>query len=309
MFGSLRIRAKVLLLALAVAIPATIVLGTIGYVTGRAAIQQAKLDHLTSIRASKASQIESYFGQIRKQASTLSEDRMVVEAMRGLAAAFGDLEQQTLTTEQSNLLADYYETVFAPRLASLGPEAPMTSALLPTTRAGSCLQVRYIIENPNPPGRKDLLDAADDGYGSRYADLHGLYHPVLRSFQGTFGYHDLFLIDRSGNIVYSVFKETDFGTSLDNGPYSGSNLAEAFRAARDSEDADAVHLVDFASYVPSYGAPASFIASPIFDDGRPIGVLAFQMPVGEINRVMTGGGRWREDGLGESGETYLLGSS
>jgi len=52
MFGSLRIRAKVLLLALAVAIPATIVLGTIGYVTGRAAIQQAKLDHLTSIRAS-----------------------------------------------------------------------------------------------------------------------------------------------------------------------------------------------------------------------------------------------------------------
>jgi PAS domain S-box-containing protein len=305
MFEALRIRAKVLVMALAVAIPATVVVGAMGYVSGKAAIRQAKLDHLTSIRASKASQIESYFGQIRNQARTFSEDRMVVEAMRGLSGAFADFEGETPATGESERLADYYETVFGARLASLGPEAPAASALLPTTNAAAYLQARYIVENPNPAGRKDLLDTADDG--SRYADLHGVYHPVLRSFQSTFGYYDLFLIDRSGNIVYSVFKETDFGTNLEDGPYRDSNLANAFRSARDSEEPDAVHLVDFEAYVPSYGAPASFIASAIFDDGRPIGVLAFQMPVGEINRVMTGGGRWREDGLGESGETYLVG--
>ncbi len=305
MFGSVRIRAKVLILALAVAIPSTVVVGAIGYFSGKAAIRQAKLDHLTSIRASKSNQIEFYFRQIRNQARTFSEDRMVVEAMRGLASAFGDLGQEILTAGQSDVLADHYQTVFGSRLARLSPGLPAGLTFVPTAAAAAYLQAQYIVENPNPQGEKDQLEAAEDG--SRYADLHSLYHPVLRNFQSTFGYYDLFLIDLTGNIVYSVFKETDFGTNLESGPYAGSNLADAFRVARDAEDPDAVQLVDFQPYVPSYGAPASFMASPIFDDGRPVGVLAFQMPVGEINEVMTGGGRWRKDGLGESGETYLVG--
>jgi hypothetical protein len=31
--------------------------------------------------------------------------------------------------------------------------------------------------------------------------------------------------------VYSVFKEVDFGTSLINGPFSNTNIADAFREA------------------------------------------------------------------------------
>nr|MBX2819558.1 HAMP domain-containing protein [Rhodothermaceae bacterium] len=61
-------------------------------------------------------------------------------------------------------------------------------------------------------------------------------------------------------------------------------------------------------YTPSYGSPASFIASPIVDNGSLIGVLSFQMPVDNINKVMTGDGQWSERGLGHTGETYLIGS-
>ena len=38
-----------------------------------------------------------------------------------------------------------------------------------------------------------------------------------------------------------------------------------------------------------------------------VGVLAFQLPVDEINNVMTGNRQWSSDGLGKSGETYLVG--
>ena len=90
MFGSLKIRGKVLAMALAVAIPATVVVGAVGYLTGRSVIREAKMDHLTSIRAAKAGQIEFYFSQIRSQVQTFSEDRMVVQAMRDFSEAFGE---------------------------------------------------------------------------------------------------------------------------------------------------------------------------------------------------------------------------
>jgi len=59
--------------------------------------------------------------------------------------------------------------------------------------------------------------------------------------------------------------------------------------------------------MPSYGAPASFIASPIFEGSKKIGVAVFQMPTDIINQIMTGNSGWTADGLGKSGETYLVG--
>jgi class 3 adenylate cyclase len=66
-------------------------------------------------------------------------------------------------------------------------------------------------------------------------------------------------------------------------------------------------IIDFEGYVPSYGAHATFIAAPIFARSKFIGVLAVQLPVDEINNVMTGNRNWESDGLGKTGETYLVG--
>jgi class 3 adenylate cyclase len=118
-----------------------------------------------------------------------------------------------------------------------------------------------------------------------------------------------FLIDsESGAIVYSVLKEVGFGTSLVSGPYRHSNLADAFKAAINSNARGFIKIVDFDHYVPSAGAPSAFIAAPIFDVDQLVGVLAIQVPVDEINRVMTGNRNWQKDGLGLSGETYLVGA-
>jgi anti-anti-sigma regulatory factor/HAMP domain-containing protein len=135
-----------------------------------------------------------------------------------------------------------------------------------------------------------------------------MYHPIIRSYLKRFGYYDIFLVDHeTGHIVYTVFKEVDFGTSLLTGPYRETNFAEVFQEARTAGAKDFVRLIDFKPYHPSYNGQASFIASPIFDGTRQVGVLLFQMPVDRINNIMTNNQKWSDIGLGESGETYIVG--
>jgi hypothetical protein len=121
---------------------------------------------------------------------------------------------------------------------------------------------------------------------------------MFRDRVARFGYYDMFLINSQGQIVYTVFKETDYATNLETGPYRDSNLAKLVREVIASKRRGFTQLVDFAAYAPSYGLPASFIAAPIYDGSALVGVLAFQMPVDEINRVMTGNQQWQADGLG-----------
>ena len=164
------------------------------------------------------------------------------------------------------------------------------------------LQSLYIKRNPNPLGEKDKLDYAPDS--SEYSQLHKKYHPVVRSYLQKFGYYDIFLCDlQSGDIVYSVFKELDFTTSLKDGPYSTTNFGRAFQlAAEQGQSADDVFLVDYEPYTPSYEDAASFISTPIYDGDRKIGVAIFQMPIEKINGIME-----ERTGLGETGETYAVG--
>ena len=167
--------------------------------------------------------------------------------------------------------------------------------------AGDTLQDLYIENNPHPVGEKENLDAADDE--SAYSRAHASYHPWFRKFLRERSYYDIFLFDLEGNLIYTVFKELDFATNLENGPYKDSDLGHAFRAARDNPQADYQAFFDFRPYAPSNDAPASFISSPILDDdGTVRGVLVFQMPIGQLNAVMN-----VHAGMGESGETYLIG--
>lgn len=159
----------------------------------------------------------------------------------------------------------------------------------------------YIFKNPHPEGKKqELTDAGDS---SDYTYVHKMYHPLFKEFLERYGYYDIFLIDHAtGDIVYAVCKEDDFGTSLLHGKYAKENIADAFRKAKESDNADFVQLADFQAYAPSNGDPASFISSPIYARGVKIGVLAFQIPVDPLDRIVQ-----ERSGMGTSGETFLVG--
>ncbi len=159
----------------------------------------------------------------------------------------------------------------------------------------------YIEENPNPLGEKDLLVKADTG--SSYGFIHAIYHPPLDTLQNAMNYYDVFLFDTEGNLVYSVFKENDFATNMNTGPWKDSGLAEVFRRANEAEAADGSAFVDFAPYAPSAMAPAAFIARPVFNEqGQRLGVLAFQMPTSELDGAVN-----ELRGLGESADGFLIG--
>jgi PAS domain S-box-containing protein len=302
---SIPIRTKLFLTVLALAVPALILVGVLSYVGGREAVERSTLERLTSVRAGKANQIEKYFGQIRSQARIFARDRMIIDAMAEFDAAHQALRGAELTQEQRDAVANHYREVFVPRLEANTAAELAVAAFLPTDDADLYLQFHYIVGNPNKVGEKDLLDDAGDD--SEYSSVHRTIHPILRDLVHEFGYYDLILINGSGHVVYTVSKEVDLGTNLLDGPYRDSNLASVFRAAQQSVTDGETRLVDFAPYAPSLGEPASFMAAPILDGAWLLGVLAFQMPVGEIDGVMTGNRNWRIDGLGETGETYLVG--
>jgi len=164
--------------------------------------------------------------------------------------------------------------------------------------AQSILTSAYITDNPHATGKKDELDEA--GTGSDYDKVHARYHPWLRKAQREHGYYDVFLFDKEGDLVYSVFKEVDFATNLNKGPWKDSDLGNAFRAAASATD-DKVVYFDFRPYGPSHNAPASFLATRIANQkGETIGVLAYQLP-NIAEKVLS-----HRAGLGETGEFLLV---
>ncbi|WP_442481948.1 methyl-accepting chemotaxis protein [Aeoliella sp. SH292] len=263
---------------------------------------------LRAQHALKRSQVEKYFESIRDQVLTFSEDRMTVHAMEDFKNAFADYRKQLDIDDESiatlrNKLGSYYSGEFAEqyRTQNAGKGIDSQALLNQLDDDSIALQYAYIRENRNPLGSKHLLDTAD--LNTDYGKIHAEVHPVIRNYLDKFGYYDIFLVDsETGDIVYSVFKELDFTTSLKDGSYASTNFGEAFRKANAMNNAGEFVLVDFDPYLPSYEAPASFIATPIFDGARKLGVVIFQMPVDRICEVMA-----QRDGLGESGETVLVG--
>ncbi|MEM6253593.1 MAG: adenylate/guanylate cyclase domain-containing protein [Cyanobacteria bacterium P01_D01_bin.156] len=302
----LSIRSKIQVMLLVVGLISIVSISLLGWSWARAELKQTIFDHLTSVRASKAYQIESYFTTFKNHVETLCEDRMVVSAVQEFDAAYEQLNQETTPTSWDNAIRDYYEQNFFPKLTEHIAGTPNYETYAPKGNAARYLQYHYIASNPNPVGEKDvLIDAKDD---SVYSAIHSRYHRLFQNLIQKFGYYDFFLIDpRTSDIVYSVYKETDYATSLGDGPYSRSNLAEVVAAVQDNPDRGAIQVADFKSYKPSYAAPAAFLAGPIYDGPTFVGILAVQMPVNELNQVLTGGKNWKQDGLGASGETYLVG--
>lgn len=163
------------------------------------------------------------------------------------------------------------------------------------------LHKAYITGNPNPAGEKHKL--ADGGQGTIYDRVHARFHPYFRILLEERSYYDIFLIDPDGNIVYSVFKELDYATNLNSGQWADSDLAKVFREAVKQRADDKAFFADFNAYAPSNNVPASFIGEAVFNEQKElVGVLAYQMPIGEINRILQSA-----SGMGESGETYIVG--
>ncbi|MDB5391121.1 MAG: methyl-accepting chemotaxis sensory transducer [Planctomycetaceae bacterium] len=272
-------------------------------------LQHAATRQVESVRSLKTNQVQSYFADLHDKLSTFAENEMTVTAMKDLGTAFPKVREENAVTAKTlegyrTEVRDYYnrsfESEFKNRNAGASSVVPNNVAVLDDDSIA--MQYLYIQKNPNPIGAKDQLNQADDT--SDYSKLHGRIHPIVRNYAKKFGLHNIFLVDAAtGHVVYSVNKDVDFATSLKSGPYSNSGLGDAFRNAVQAATPGAVVMTDYSNYLPSYNEPASFLGSPIFDNGKLIGVACFQFPNDRLNALMAD-----RTGLGETGETYLVGA-
>ncbi len=124
----------------------------------------------------------------------------------------------------------------------------------------------------------------------------------LKNFQASYGYIDILLLDGDGNLLFSITGHNRhyWGTNMFTGKYAGTNFTKACKKS----------MIDGRPYLSDYEFCKSivnevdfFIVQAVVDyEGRKIGLIALQIPVYSIDKMM--GDR---TGLGGTGETYLIG--
>lgn len=302
----LSIQSKLTLMFLGVSVSSIVVIALIGYNSGKAALTRRIFNQLTSLRITKSYEVRSFFDQLNHQVRFVSDNPTTKEAMQAFRQAHKALNTQKIPSQWQQAIQTYYQKEFIRPLAANIEGEPQVQTYLPLANSDSYLQYHYTIKTPDFDKKVEIDDPGD---GSQYTQVHRQYHPALRSLVSEFAYEDLFLIDpETGKVVYSTYKGVDFSTDLVSGPYSQSVLAKAFRKVIQDGEPNFVTFTDFEPYRPSYNQPAAIVASPLFEGGTLIGVIALQININEIDQVMTNGQRWQDMGLGKSGETYLVGT-
>ncbi|MBK8049154.1 MAG: HAMP domain-containing protein [Anaerolineales bacterium] len=300
-WSRLSVQSKILIVMMAVSIVSVLLIGYLGYRSGRAAIEANSFLRLDGLRQLRTDQLQTFFADARSKVNLMSV--LSADELREFRTAYQELARTaTVTPEQEEAIQNFYVDTYLPKLADNLQSNPSVEGFLPATAVQEYLQYYYTVPNGGGSG----ADIDDPGDGSAYSQVHRQRHPLLRSFVQP-GEDLIFIDGQSGEVIYTTDKHVDLGTNLLTGPFSGSALADAFREARKSGDEDFTIVTDFDSYRPAYGNPAIFVASPVFDNGQMIGVAAVRLASQELVNLTSGDEQWQSDGLGVSGDVYLVG--
>ena len=308
LFHRVSVKSKFLMMILGIAVTCIAIIGFQGLQYGKKSLNKSMYDHLTSLQSARTQQIENYFHNKQNLMKTFSSQKSVIDAMSEFSAGFNLLDTYNvgIDKEKSEQLEDFYKNHFVDELNANSLEEYSYTTLLPKKDVVKYLQYNYIVNNPSKVGKKALMESADDK--SYYSEVHQKFHSTLRDIVRNQGFHDLFLIDaKSLHVIYAVSKGVDFSTNLNDGPYAQSSLAKVVKKVIANPNKGEVKVSDFKNYKPSRNLPQAFFAVPIYSQNTLIGILATQISVDSINNITTGDKNWMHDGLGTSGEVYLVG--
>ena len=261
-------------LPLAMVISALLVsagVGTASYLIGSNTVDQLSARQMQTVADERAKEFQGFLSAIQTDVVSTAAAELTFAAVRDLAVGWGQL-----------------------------------STAKPPLDPVATLRHSYIDSNPNPVGERQALDApAGEGVKKTSYDFqHVKAHPIFRRQMEQRGYADLFLFDLKGNLIYSVMKNDDYARNFgEAGEMADTGLGRAYRAALALTEPGQVAFEDVSIYAPA-GGPASFLASPVFDQrNKLMGVLAVEMPVATINAMMQ-----NKDNLGHTGESFFVGA-
>ncbi|UCN00196.1 methyl-accepting chemotaxis protein [Sulfurimonas sp. SWIR-19] len=305
------IKTKLTAAVVAVILSVSAVITLFSVFKSSSALEHSEFNKLSSVEVAKHEEIGSYFDYLGGLLTSLAVQEGTKEAFLAFDDGFYKLEDElhlniskVTTALKTNYASEYLNQVNYD-VPNAQPKKPI-EAYLPKNINAKVAQYIFIVENPAKTGEKNEL-TYNAKYDSSYMQAHKKYHDSFNAFLNSFSLYDIFLVNLQGDVIYTDFKEKDFATNLQHGVYANTGLATAYKKALNMKKGE-VAFEDFKPYEPSYNAPASFIATPLFVNGIKKGVLIFQMPVDIINKIMRFNDEFEKAGLGKSGECYLVGS-
>lgn len=307
---SVRLLTNSVLIAGFAVIVTALLIGSMSYNYGKNVLEQQANDRLVLVREIKVDSLNRYFNTIKKQAIAFAHNLTIVSAMNEFNTSFmkysTEVSAKGHETYDDAVIQKYIDAFSKDyALDNGGLTFDATPFLNLKNESTFALQYNYIFTNPYGIDKESKLDTVNDG--STYSKVHKKYHDQLRQFKELYDFEDIFLVDpETGDIIYTVAKGLDFTTSLKNGPYAKTALGDVFKRANNIDIPDQAVISNFEAYSPSNDDQAAFVASPIFFEGKKIGILIFQLNLRVLNDIMTNSNAWKRTGLGDTGETYLV---
>ncbi|MDX1876552.1 adenylate/guanylate cyclase domain-containing protein [Mycobacterium sp. SMC-18] len=293
----------VVMLVLCTIIAATVV-GVIGFRAGRASLRDSVLNRLTELRQSQSRELKDQLSDLKNSMIIYARGAHTQGALAEFTAGFDALADKPVSPAQSQAITDYYTNTFLKEVQQSSGAKLNVDQLLPRDNAQRYLQANYTAVRKDDDTAVKVDDAHD---GSTWSAANARYQDFFRQIVTRFEFQDALLLDNRGNVVYTAYKDVDLGTNILTGPYSGSKLRGAYEKAMAANAVDYVGITDFEVYQPAENVPTAWMITPIVTAGRAMGALALQFPVTKINRLMTFDQRWKESGLGNTGEVFLVG--
>lgn len=287
--GRTKLGTKLLVAFIGVGLIPFIFVGIVSLLQSSRALSAQTFSQLESLREVKKHQIHRYFAKRKTELSALME---TVDTLRQSA-----LDKHASIQENKKAIVENFFTSHFQNIAVFSKSTTVIDALK-----------RFIT----------VYGAEESGkVGGQYYDfLINLFEGSFKQFKEAYGYEDIFLINKKGTIVYSVSHQQDEGQNLVSGPLKKSPLAKCYKAALDG-----IAIQDFEPYPESVDKHFAFLAAPVFDqinqdfvvggsstlDIGGQGAGSFGMVVVKIGHKALNTIVQRREGMGNTGETYLVG--
>ena len=304
----LSIQSKLLIMLLAVSLVSSVIVGAIGFVNGRQSLHDSAVDQLITIRSMRAAEITDALETVKRDASLNSRNLSAQTLSTSINEGFEELQLEQPEPGEREELETYYSEFFIPQLEERTGDQYGDSAFIPDSVAGQHLQSHFTTQNQDFDADYDtLLNDNDPDDGTAYGEASARYGDYFTRLVQEAGYEDALLMNLDGDIVFSAYKGPELGTNLLTGPYRDTVLSGAYADAIATNSVNTVVLTDFERWIPSLNVPTMWVISPVGNDSRITGAIAFQVSIDTINDLTTGSEGWQEQGLGDTGEVYLVG--
>jgi len=266
-----KLNTKLLLSFLFLGITPFIIIGSISIIKGRDALSIQVFGQLESMREIKKSRIKDYFSEHKRDMGFLLEiaDNLKEAAFDKLAIAQQNKKRQV-------------EKYFRNHMANIAVLSGIDNTANELNRF------------------EQAFDYQDIGAGDTlYLYLRNKFDPSFKNLARTYGYENIFLVTKNGDIVYSLFKDIAEGQNLNKDKFIKSSLSKCFKLGL-----TVINIHDFSPYPASGKEYFAFIGAPVTEYGKVTGVMIVQLGTDGLNTIVN-----RHEGMGKTGETYIVGKS